>query len=225
MKLIRYGITLHRLKEDDLELVRQWRNDPVVRDNFAFRDYITPVMQHAWFKSINNIHNFYTVIEYQAVKIGVINLKNIDWDEMSAEGGIFIPDVKYHQTSVPATISFMTTEILLNAFHFKTGYAHVLKENDAVRSFIYSLGYKMCPGQENEANQKFFITPDLFRLRTSGRFREAIGLVAGTDEPGFFIFEPNEAHDPVALEWEEKIQHHLKPMSDKVNIPGRVYLF
>ena len=101
MKLSKYGITLARLREEDTELVRQWRNSPQITQFMEYREYITPEMQQDWFKSIDNFDNFYFVIEYEGKKIGLINSSKIEWDTVSSEGGIFLWDEQYYETFVP----------------------------------------------------------------------------------------------------------------------------
>jgi len=68
MELSKYGVKLHRLREEDIELVRTWRNSPLIRQYMEFRDEITPEMQKEWFLSINNNENYYFIIEYQQKK-------------------------------------------------------------------------------------------------------------------------------------------------------------
>ena len=78
MKFRKYGITLTRLREDDIELVRKWRNSPGIQQYMEYREFITEEMQKKWFESINNLQNFYFIIEYENKKIGLINTSNID---------------------------------------------------------------------------------------------------------------------------------------------------
>jgi len=73
MKLYKYGIILERLKEGDIEIVRQWRNSDPVRLNMKYQDIITPEQQRKWFNSINNLRFNYMMIYYQGEKIGILN--------------------------------------------------------------------------------------------------------------------------------------------------------
>ena len=148
MKYIKYGVTLSLMKEEDIEMVRLWRNDPVVVANYEYRDFITPEMQKEWFRKVNNVNNLYTIIGYQGKKIGVVNLKGIDWERQTAEGGIFIPDTRYHETPVTSIVSFLTTEMMFLLFNWNEAKADVLKDNQPIRSFIKQLGYELSPGQE-----------------------------------------------------------------------------
>lgn len=220
----RYGITFRLLKETDIELVRNWRNDPVVANNYEFREYITPEMQVLWFRSINNINNLYTIIEYQAEKIGVINIKNIDWQQKICEGGIFIPYPKYHQSLLPGIISYVTTEIIFTVFDWNVSYAHVLKENSSVRGFVRMLGYELLPDQEEVVNQRYCVTREQFEKKAP-KLLKALSVLISDKSPGQFVVEKEEFTDPLVLDWESRVIHSSRMIGMKESAVGRVYYF
>ncbi|MCX6280070.1 MAG: GNAT family N-acetyltransferase [Bacteroidetes bacterium] len=220
----RFGVSFHILKENDLEMVRQWRNDPVVANNYEFREYITPEMQQTWFRTVNNINNLYTVIEYRNEKIGVINIKNIDWDKRECEGGIFLPDPKHHNTGLPAIISYITTEIIFVIFDWNRGFAHVLKENKSVQQFVKMLGYELAPGQEDINNQKWTITRESFEKKTR-KLSKAISVMVNTSDPGILLIEKSEYEDSLILQWESIVSQSCHIIKTEVTEKGRVYWF
>jgi len=220
----KFGIKLNLLKEADLEMVRQWRNDPVVARNYEFRDYITPEMQKEWFKTINNLNNLYMVIGYRGEKLGVINMKNIDWDHHTSEGGIFIPDPKYHQTAISAILSFIATELQFKFFNGWVGYARIMKDNKAGRAFVMSVGYNLCPGQKDNKNQLYFCTKETFE-KNSQKIKKAIGLLTIQDEPSVFIIERSEFEDEFILQWERRFLTFIKPDKQETIEAGRIYYF
>ena len=205
MKFIKYGITLHLLKEADIEMVRQWRNDPSVVRNYGFREYITPEMQKEWFRTIYNNNNIYLIIEYEGQKIGVVNAKDIDHVAGKVESGIFIPDGKYSQTFLPGLVMIMTVELGFRMFGFYHGYAHILKSNSSVRSIARSFGYELCPGQENEENQLYEITRDRFEVKAA-KLIKAMFVIAGNQDAGKIIVERSEMNDEVVLGWEDLVK-------------------
>jgi len=203
-------------------MVRQWRNDPVVANNYEFREYINPEMQKEWFKTINNINNLYTIIEYQGEKVGVINIKNINWEKRQGEGGIFIPDPKFHKTSLPAILSFMTTEIQFTIFGWEVGFAQVLKENIANQSFIKSLGFEICPGEEEKSNQRYFNTRENFEKK-SVKIKKAIAIITNNDDSSTFMIERDEFEDPLVIQWESMCLKNIVPLGKKTTSEGRFY--
>ncbi len=141
MRVSKYGISLIRLREDDLELVRTKRNSAEVNAYMQYHEYITPEMQSAWYKSINNDNNFYYIIEYKSEKIGLVNDKNIDWEKKTAEGGVFIWDQRYVNSIVPMLVSYLMIEIAFYLIGWDTTTIKVLKSNKRAIEFNLALGY------------------------------------------------------------------------------------
>ncbi|MDD2965053.1 MAG: GNAT family N-acetyltransferase [Bacteroidales bacterium] len=218
------GVNFYLLKESDIELVRCWRNDPVVVQNYEYREYITPEMQAAWFKTINNTNNLYTLVEYKGKKVGVINVKNIDWENFDCEGGIFFPDPKTHQTPLPAIVSYITTELLFTAFNWKVVKAHVLRENKSVQAFVKMLGYEKLPNQEHVNNQAFQITHESF-MKKAPRLRKAVSVLAGSTKKGVLLIESTEFNDPVVKGWEAIVKASKYIQKTEENSSGRFYYF
>jgi len=224
MHYSRFGIIFRLLKEEDIEMVRQWRNDPVVAANHEFREYITPEMQKEWFKSVNNICNLYMVVEYKGDRIGVINVKNIDWPSRTCEGGIFLPDPRYHRSSVPAIISFVATDFFFSQLGWYMTYAHVLRNNESVKSFMKMLGYGLMPGQDEETNQLYCLTRESFE-KHAPRILKAIAAVAGDDDHGVLRIMPEERDNPLILQWEEIVRASSMTPEVIESVGGRTYYF
>jgi len=222
MKFIKYGITLHLLKEADIELVRQWRNDPSVVRNYEFREYITPEMQKEWFKSIYNNNNIYLVIEYEGQKIGVVNAKDVDLVKGTVESGIFIPDGKYSQTFLPGLVMITTVELGFRMFGFKHGYAHILKSNASVRSIARSFGYELCADQENEENQLYEITKERFEVKAA-KLIKAMYTITGNQDAGKIIIERSEMDDEVVIGWEDLVRKNGPILNIEETPEERIY--
>jgi RimJ/RimL family protein N-acetyltransferase len=138
-----YGIKYTRITEQDLEMVRYWRNQSFIRETMQFKEYITPIMQKAWYQRINNKENYYFVIEHEQKKIGLINCKESSESKV-AEGGIFIWDKNYWGTTIPALASLSMLQAVFEIF--KSGMASlatVSKDNIIAINFNKMLGYKI----------------------------------------------------------------------------------
>ncbi len=155
-----YGIKLKRLSEQDIELVRYWRNSFLIRPFMEYREYITPGMQKKWFSSINNINNNYFLIITESKTIGLISGTQINWEEgITLNGGIFIWDRDYQETFYPSKASLLLTDF---SFYLgmKSTYIKVLRDNLRSIHFNKLLGYKLCDGQENIYNQQYILTAE-----------------------------------------------------------------
>lgn len=182
-------ILLQRLKEEDIELVRKWRNSDEISQFMEFREHITPEMQKKWFHSINNVNNFYLLVYHKGNKIGLTNGKSIDWEKRTIEGGIFIRDKAYRGTEVPVFIFLILGELLLNVFHLNS-YGRILKSNKRAQRFNTMLGYYLCEGQENVENQLYKVTRESY-LEKATKFRKAF-LSIGKENSIEVILENHE---------------------------------
>ncbi len=161
MKLKFEDVVLERLKEEDIELVRQHRNSEDISQYMEYREHITPEMQKKWFDSINNNNNIYSMIYYKGRKIGLGNVKNIDWDKNSMEAGIFLWDKEVRNTAIPV-IGFL----ILGEFFIKNlgleGFAHIMKTNKRAQRFNKQIGFELCEGQEDIENQLYKLTKESY---------------------------------------------------------------
>jgi UDP-4-amino-4,6-dideoxy-N-acetyl-beta-L-altrosamine N-acetyltransferase len=156
-----YGVTLHRITENDLELLRYWRNQQSVKMYMDYREYITPEMQKKWFASISNKFNYYFIIEFEGKKVGLINAKNFSYEDGFGEGGIFIWDQDYINSfaAVFSTLCILNF-VFLKVKLCKLSRARILKDNDRAIHYNQVIGYKLLPGQENVTNQLYELTSE-----------------------------------------------------------------
>jgi len=157
MRLEKYDIVLNRLTHDEIEMVRNWRNDPKVSQFMEFRDYITPEMQEKWFKSIDNDFNYFFIIEYRGKKIGLINVKDIDYTQKTGEGGIFIHDDEYLNSDVAFRATLCICDFFFETLNLERKIAHILSDNKRAIKYNLMLGFEKQPNQENIYNQLYYL--------------------------------------------------------------------
>ena len=137
-----YDIKLTRLSRDKIEMVRNWRNDPNISRYMLFRDYITQEMQQQWFDSINNEKNLYYIVEYKTNEIGLINVKDIDYDEGIGEGGIFIADEAFQNTDIAYRAHILLFDYVFEEFGLSAIISEILESNKRAIRFAEFLGSK-----------------------------------------------------------------------------------
>lgn len=160
MEISGYGVTLRRLTEDKIEMVRNWRNDPKIQQYMEFRDYITPEMQKKWFARINNDNNYYFIIVYEGKEIGLINIRDIDYETKDGEPGIFIYDDEYLNTDVPMRASFCMGDFIWNELKLEKQHIHVLRANKRAIMMNKAFGYVLADGQDDVENQLYVLTKE-----------------------------------------------------------------
>lgn len=141
MIIKKYGIELHQLQHNDIELLRTQRNKEALRSKMLDQAIISPAQQEKWFSSISNINNFYCVIQHEGKKIGLAHSKNIDWNKKEDEGGMFIWDEDYWDTGIAAKSSIIMMQLCFDIAQLKRTFAHTHQDNLAARKFNASLGY------------------------------------------------------------------------------------
>ncbi len=207
MKFFKYGIILERLKEEDIELVRQWRNSDPVRLNMNYREIILPEQQQKWFRSIDNLQNNFLLIHYQGEKIGLLNDKNIDWDTRSSESGIFLGRTEYYNTFAPYLVSVAGIETTFFLLSWKRQFAHIMNSNTNAIKFNLQLGYRLCDGQEGAAHQKYEVTRESFEQK-AGKIRKAVLALAGDDRRSKVLFEPQDYRSGLARRFEALLNEY-----------------
>lgn len=141
-RLEKYDVVLQRLTEDKIEMVRNWRNDPKISQYMEFRDYISPAMQAEWFKKVNNDYNLYFIIEFHGEEIGLINIKDLDYERRIGESGVFIYEDKYLNSDISYRAHLCLFDYYFLTLEFSKLYAHVLVSNKRAHRFCEFLGYE-----------------------------------------------------------------------------------
>ena len=186
MIISKYNIRYIRLQEEDIELVREWRNHPSINKHMVYREHITPEMQKKWFASINNNENLYFIIEYKGKKIGLINGKDINWEEKSMETGIFIWNKHYRKTHIPTLCTLIFAELGVLVWDLKPR-ATILKSNEKALKYNKMLGFKVI----EDDPEKEYVKLEMNKSSSgfiAKKLKAALNLLAG-DEPIKIVFE------------------------------------
>lgn len=190
LTLEQYGVKLVRLQEEDIELVRHWRNQAEVSNYMEYRLHITPEQQTEWFRSINNKYNYYFIIHYEGKKVGLINAKDYVPSEGFGEGGIFIWDQDYINSFVAVFATLCLLNFSFHAVKLRKSRARILRDNERAIHYNKLIGYKLLPGQENINNQLYELTLEDYIANATRLNNAAIALCNGngaaryTGEPG-----------------------------------------
>ncbi len=215
MIIKRYGIELHRVKHSDIELIRTMRNRDDIRTRMLDQNLISKNQQEEWFKSINNMYNFFFLIFYQGRYIGLLQGKNIDFDTRETEGGIFVWEKSLQGTGIPAKASICLMEASFSVLLMQKIYARARKDNIKAWQYNLSLGYIPIPEEEGY----MFLTKETYE-RNAERFRYYASGKKNT--PAFSIINDVEIPDANTYRYlyekmPEDIISLLKPKLSKPN--------
>ena len=139
----RYGVQLRRLQVDELELVRQWRNDPKIASQMLDQTFITPQMQQAWFERLQCSDSAcYYVAWFRQQPIGVVSLTAIDWQAGTAEPGMYIYPDEFRSNLVPFCVAFALNDMAFEQLGLTRLYGKIFTTNPASIRFHEACGYQ-----------------------------------------------------------------------------------
>lgn len=166
MRLSRYGIVLELLAEDHLEMVRLWRNQEFVRCNMQYKELISREQQESWFSALDKECNLYWIIRTHDYPIGLIHIKNIDWDLKIGEAGVFVGEPSYLEMPQPMLAILFMMELGFFSLNLKQLKAKIRSGNTPAIDFNQKLGYSLIPNQP-EGFQYYRVAKSEFQSATA----------------------------------------------------------
>lgn len=167
IRIRQYGLELRLMDESQKEKVRQWRNAPHVQENFEYQEEISQAQHAEWFEKLDPRTNLYFLIYPDEVPIGVLHLKNINWETYSSEAGIFIGEPSWMSHFVPAVATLVLMEFAFQALGLTNLEAKVNREKTHILDFNFMLGYEALPDQpEDQQFLRLRVSPESFFERT-----------------------------------------------------------
>lgn len=145
----RYGIDLTSLQSDEIEMVRQWRNDPKIASLMLDQTYITEAMQQVWFIRMRQSSNqCYMLARFRGEPIGVASLTAIDMQQRSCEPGMYIYPDHYRNNILPFCVAFALNDLAFEQLGMQRLYGKIFDENTASVRFHEASGYIRYDGNE-----------------------------------------------------------------------------
>lgn len=135
------GLRQTRVTRDDLEMIRQWRLQPSVRQHMFFQGDITPEMQVQWFERIDNERNFYWVVHVDGRPVALNSLKDLNEARTEGEGGLFIADESLRGELTVFRIAIPPLVWLFGEFGLQAVVASVRADNKRALRYNRALGH------------------------------------------------------------------------------------
>lgn len=158
MKITKYGVTLTRLTENKIEMIRNWRNDTKISKFMEYREIITSEMQLNWYHKIDNDKNYFFIIEIDNKEIGLINIRDINSETKEGEAGIYIYDDEYLNSTISFQAAFCMYDFGFEELRLENIIAHILKDNKRAIKYNKMIGFQKADNQDNITNQKYILT-------------------------------------------------------------------
>ncbi|MCU7834951.1 MAG: GNAT family N-acetyltransferase [gamma proteobacterium symbiont of Taylorina sp.] len=140
MKIKAYKITLREIYEDDLEMLRNWRNMPEIRFNMIDQHEISIEQQKRWFINLTAPNQGHYVVEYKNQAIGYANYK-LNENRIWGETSLYIGEQKYCGTILAFCLALALLDYVFLQLKVQHMKADVLTHNTAAIRFNEQLGY------------------------------------------------------------------------------------
>jgi UDP-4-amino-4,6-dideoxy-N-acetyl-beta-L-altrosamine N-acetyltransferase len=136
-------IILKELVEEDIELVRTWRNLPEVSKYMYTDDYITSDQQKKWFQNVQNSQNQkFWIIEYNGKKLGLASLYDIKLKFKSCYWAFYLGDNSARGVGVGAKVEYNVCKYVFEELKFNKLLCEVFIWNEAVIKMHEKFGFR-----------------------------------------------------------------------------------
>lgn len=166
------GVALREITEADLELVRQWRNDPEIAQYMLTQQYISEAQQLRWFASISGARDQqHFLILYKQQAIGVTNVKapagSLLANQKQLETGLYIGEQRFRGSFLAFCPALTLHDYCFLTLSCHTLTATVLPSNQAALRFNQRLGYKVWSPSSQMENTVSAYSDDIVTMHLS----------------------------------------------------------
>ena len=136
-------VSLKLIEQQDIELIRSWRNSKDVNQFFIFRGCISKAQQKKWFeKKSTSGKDYYFLIVVDNEPIGLIYTKNIDWDLREGESGMFIGKKGYLNSLISFEASYLHGRHFFHKLNLQKNKIQVLESNKRALRYNKGIGFR-----------------------------------------------------------------------------------
>jgi len=195
-----FGVRLIKLAHEHIELVRQKRNSPSIRQFMEYQDHISKEMQESWFYSLSETNDFFFLIEYGNEYIGLIHTSSIDWNDQSGNAGLYLWEEKYLSTYVPVLASLSMVDFFFKYTRLDKLYAKVKGDNRVAADYNKRLGFKEISDEKHRYFRKYLLNSSDYASGTVELHQLAMRVESDNyqvamDEPLFLKLQESGALD------------------------------
>ena len=168
MVLEGYGIKLKRLRYEDIEMLRMWRNSDSVKQFMSFREYISIDMQKRWFASLKEDRDFYFIIYKDDYPVGLTEIKSVTEDKSSGDLGIFIAESESLQIPMLTYRAIFTViDFAFEQLQLTELTASILPDNQRAIRFNESFGFKPSLDQSSKELLYYTLSKDDYQKKST----------------------------------------------------------
>ena len=172
-----FGITLSQLTIEDIELVRYWRNSKEISSVMEYQKFITEDEQKKWFYSLKPLADFYFLINYKGVKVGLIHTSHLNWKDKTADAGLFVWDKNFLGTHIPVLASLTMLDCFFENFGVEKYFAKVGCKNSVAIRYNRMLGFQLHK-KSDDNNFDFYVLERHIYYKASEKLKKFAATIS-----------------------------------------------
>ena len=136
-------IKLVPIQQNDLEIIRNWRNSAEISQYMYTNDQISQQQQENWFKNIQtDVTQKLWMIEYDDQKIGVANLYNIKQNFKTCYWGFYLGNSSIRGAGIGSKVEYNVLKYVLEEMNFNKLLCEVFISNESVIKMHEKFGFR-----------------------------------------------------------------------------------
>lgn len=175
MEISSYGITLREVSENDLELLRTWRNSEEISKYMLSKEYISQEMQQNWYRSFKARGDMNFVICFEGRDIGFFGLKVVDKDNNRYNPGIYFSETEGQNSFLPYLVHLCFIEYIYKKNPDMVLVTQILRINKRALRFSLSCGYQKTRDVQDEDTVEVTLTREKGVLAAE-KLKNVLGL-------------------------------------------------
>ena len=137
-------ISLEKIKEKDLSLIAQWKTNQSITKYIDTEPIRTLKEQLNWFEKIRNDEKSrYWIINNYGIKIGIIKLNKIDFDNKICNLEYYIGDLHFRGRKITPIVIYNIYEYVFEHMNFKKICCNVKVSNQYAINISKKMGCEM----------------------------------------------------------------------------------
>jgi UDP-4-amino-4,6-dideoxy-N-acetyl-beta-L-altrosamine N-acetyltransferase len=160
------NVSLKSVDEQDIELIRQWRNSDLINNVSFSNQHISAEMQKAWFEKISKDSNaMHWIIIADNNPVGYASVKNIDIKNSRCEfASLYIGEPAMLGSGIGAIAEYFLIEYVYNNLNVKKIFCEVLETNPKVIRLHKKFGFDVEGILKNHYKKDRFISVYILAL-------------------------------------------------------------
>ncbi len=198
MKISKYGIILSRQRIEDTGFVLQKLQSSDLDPVMAPKEDLSYEQQQDWFFNLNKPETCCFLVECNAIKIGILTAKNINWEAATSELEFYYWDETARKGLFPILASLA---LLKTGFHYLSWNKFSAKANPADNNLISQLlilGFELSGENENGSVNIYQLSATRFETTYQKLIEEITNQVECDTSEGYLLLEPVDYESGIA---------------------------